>query len=670
MSSGATAFQPLPQAPTAIVPVGLTADGAARSAWQPNVFQWVAVWRLLVVVEGLVALMIGEGGGGSPLALQLAAGYAVVSTGLAFWRPAYRGNRAVLVGDLAACICLLAVANDQTTFALMALYSYSTVVSWASGRPIDAFLAGGIGAISYVVLGLTGPYDSSRPAAFVSNLALYFFFALATSGFFTVTRRIGALEIATEISRKRGRYRRDLHDRLGQALCGLHFELQSVHASGAGEGAGERLRDLANGYRDARVMLGDLFRQNDEPLVATNVAALIQQEAWRMAQQSGARIDAVVDGEPSRIPPWMRPHVWSIAGECMTNALKNGAAANIDIDLSVTDDIVVLSVTDDGVGFDNPAGTLPEKSGHYGLREMAERARICGGEVVIASQPGFGTRVRLQVPLPDGGADDIIERDASRLRENVWSLFTVLRAGLGVVALAQLVLAWGDSASRGVAALIAVLIVLDVGVPTLRSKFMFSLLGRRPSLLYGMVVAYALVFAAAVAANIVPYFMLYAPLVLLAGAVHGGRQTASRLTVLFAVLVLVAFAAVTLFDAGATHDAQAALLYVTNMVIIGMSATQGAKLLDRLETLQIRVRYQALARLRQGLSNRMRDQLTERLDDLERDARELADEQPTEEKFAAATDRLQSGSNELKIRLREIVHQLADPSPGRTAAHV
>ena len=73
-------------------------------------------------------------------------------------------------------------------------------MSWASGRPIDASVAGGIGAAAYVVLGLLGPYADSQPSSFVGNLALYFFFALATSGFFTVARRIGALEIATEIS--------------------------------------------------------------------------------------------------------------------------------------------------------------------------------------------------------------------------------------------------------------------------------------------------------------------------------------------------------------------------------------------------------------------------------------------------------------------------------------
>ena len=46
--------------------------------------------------------------------------------------------------------------------------------------------------------------------------------------------------------------------------------------------------------------LADLFRDNDEPLLATNVGALIQSEAKRMAQQSGARIHVVVEGEADK----------------------------------------------------------------------------------------------------------------------------------------------------------------------------------------------------------------------------------------------------------------------------------------------------------------------------------------------------------------------------------
>jgi signal transduction histidine kinase len=385
------------------------------------------------------------------------------------------------------------------------------------------------------------------------------------------------------------------------------------------------------------------------------------------------RVEVETTGDASRVPPWMRPHVVAVAGECVNNAVKNGHAGGIDIALDVTDDLLVLSITDDGVGFDNPPGTITEKEGHYGLREMAERARICGGEVVIASQPGFGTRVRLQVPIPIGATEDVLERDASKLRGNVWTLLMALRGALGAVALVQLamLLARGDG---GVGtALVTAAVLFDVVAVAVLSRPIQRMLqrGAGPAIIYA--VGTGIAYGAVLWWNIPPIMLLYAPLVLLGVGVVSGRRGAARAS--WAMLGVVVASTGLLGLAGQLSDDElrAALVHVTDIALLGMAAVQGAKLLDRLETLQIRVRYQALARLRHGLSGRMRDQLTERLEELERHARELATDTPGDpDAFAEHAARLTSESTELKQRLRDIVHTLADPTPqqGRTPAHV
>ncbi|MCW2924798.1 MAG: integral rane sensor signal transduction histidine kinase [Thermoleophilia bacterium] len=669
-------YAPMPQAPTAQAPSGMHADGAAHSAWAPNVFTWVLTWRALICAELLVAIVADLAPSSAWLVLGAAGAWTLVSAGPALSPPV--GSllrRLVLVVDLAACVALLALARDDATLSLLAAYACSSAVSWAAHRPVDAFIAGGVCAAAFIALAALDLGAADQPAGITGTLSLFLFFSLATSGFFTVAHRIGALEIAAEISRERGRYRRDLHDRLGQALSGMHFEVQAVQAVGHDEHASARLLSLADGYRDSLRMLRDLFRVGDEPMVGTNVASVIRQEARRMGQQAGVRIGVETTGDASRVPPWMRPHVVAIGGECVNNAVKNGHAAGIDITLDVTEELLVLSVTDDGVGFDNPPGTITEKEGHYGLREMAERARICGGEVVVASQPGFGTRVRLQVPIPVGATEDVLERDASRLRENVWTLLMGLRVVLGAVALVQVASAVvrDDGTSRLVAAALAVFVLLDVGLVAARSRAVQRGLGRDAAavLPYGAIVG--LSFAAALWANVAPVVLLYAPLALLGVGVASGRRGAARgaWTMLAAVVGAAAVASV----AGRVTDSElrAALVHVTDIALLGMAAVQGAKLLDRLETLQIRVRYQALARLRHGLSSRMRDQLTERLEELERHARALATDTPDGEAFAEEAARLTAESTELKQRLRDIVHTLADPTPqqhGRTPAHV
>lgn len=666
---------PLPQAPTADAPLSVAAT-AAGVAWQPNVVRWMLAWRALIVAELLVLLAAGITTSSAAACIAAAVGWTFV-TALAMLAAPRAGASPVLrwaclIVDLGACLTLLVLAPDQPVRAMLAAYACSTIVSWAAARPVDAFLAGGACAVTYAAATLG--IDGAAQDGFTGTLALLVFFAVATSGFFTVAHRIGALEIATEISRERGRYRRDLHDRLGQALSGMHFEVQAVHAVGLDDQAPARLTSLADGYHDAQRMLRDLLSISDEPMVGTNVASVIRQEARRMGQQAGVRVDVETTGDPSRVPPWMRPHVVAVAGECVNNAVKNGHAGGIDISIDVTEDLAVLSVTDDGVGFDNPPGTITEKEGHYGLREMAERARICGGEVVIASQVGFGTRVRLQVPIPDDAAEDILERDASKLRENVWTLVTALRGGLGLVAVVQLT-AWAlaHETHRAFALALAALVTIDLIAGFVASTRIRRWLVRSQAAAAG----YSLLVVAALAActwlDVPPAMLVYAPLMLLAVGVARGRRAAARQTMLLLALVV----AVTLVAAvsGVVSDAQlqVLLVHLTDIALIGMTAIQGAKLLDRLETLQIRVRYQALARLRHGLSGRMRDQLTERLQQLERDARALATHDVDPAAFHDGTERIQRESTELKQRLREIVHTLAEPStpsPGRTTAHV
>lgn len=654
----------------------MTADGAARAAWQPNVASWVAAWRALIVLEALVALAAGLTGSGTGRVVAAAAVIAVLSGGAAL-RPAgsRRLRRGVLLVDLTACCGLLLIAPDRPALSLLAAYACSSVVSWAAGRPADAFFAAAVTAAAFTWRweGLEAVSDGG--ADFTGSIGLLFFFALATSGFFTVAHRIGALEIATEISRERGRYRRDLHDRLGQALSGMHFEVQAVHAVGRDDQAPSRLTSLADGYRDALRMLRDLFRVGDEPMVGTNVSSVIRQEARRMGQQAGVRIEVETLGDASRVPPWMRPHIVAVAGESVNNAVTNGRAAGVDISIDVTEDLLVLSVTDDGTGFDNPPGTITEKEGHYGLREMAERARICGGEVVIASQIGFGTRVRLQVPLPDGATEDILERDASALRENVWTLLVALRAGLGALAIGEFVVDAARGEARPALLVVGTLVVVDVALVAARARWAWRAMQRGTGVASAYSIASGALLGACLAADVPPAFLLYAPLVLLAAGITQGRRQAARLTGTF-----VASAALGTLAAGAAGELgdaelEAVLVHVTGIVLVGMAGVQGAKLLDRLETLQIRVRYQALARLRHGLSSRMRDQLTERLEELEQLARSLALDTPDGAAFNEATDRMQRESTELKQRLRDIVHTLADPTPpasppGRTPAHV
>jgi signal transduction histidine kinase len=87
-------------------------------------------------------------------------------------------------------------------------------------------------------------------------------------------------------------------------------------------------------------------------------------------------------------------HVYRIAQEAVSNAIKHGKAKTIVIRLEASDRGKILKVIDDGAGFRLPHGSATG----MGLRIMSYRARIVGGHLDIAPEPGSGTRITCFVP--------------------------------------------------------------------------------------------------------------------------------------------------------------------------------------------------------------------------------------------------------------------------------
>jgi signal transduction histidine kinase len=88
-------------------------------------------------------------------------------------------------------------------------------------------------------------------------------------------------------------------------------------------------------------------------------------------------------------------HLYRIAQEAVTNALKHAAASEIRIGLEGRDSAIALEVDDDGEGFDEAS----HAGDGIGLRVMRYRARLIGGELEIGSAPAGGVRISCQVKV-------------------------------------------------------------------------------------------------------------------------------------------------------------------------------------------------------------------------------------------------------------------------------
>jgi len=119
----------------------------------------------------------------------------------------------------------------------------------------------------------------------------------------------------------------------------------------------------------------------------------------RVGATSGIDVEADVattlheGSSPTRLDPEVESTLYRLVQESLTNAVKHAFAGRVTVTLAESGDSVIVTVTDDGVGFDPRAFTAG-----FGLVGMHERVALVGGELSVDSTPGEGTTVRAHVP--------------------------------------------------------------------------------------------------------------------------------------------------------------------------------------------------------------------------------------------------------------------------------
>ena len=101
--------------------------------------------------------------------------------------------------------------------------------------------------------------------------------------------------------------------------------------------------------------------------------------------------------------------IFYIAEEAVNNARKHAQAAHVWVRLKwAGDDLVLLEIEDDGVGFDAAAvGEGYDNRGSLGMVNMRERAELVNGFLDIETKEGHGTHITLLIPLTEDSADRV-----------------------------------------------------------------------------------------------------------------------------------------------------------------------------------------------------------------------------------------------------------------------
>lgn len=223
---------------------------------------------------------------------------------------------------------------------------------------------------------------------------------LVYSRWFTrdITRRVELEhEILAASEREQRRLGQDLHDDLCQQLAGIEFLSQRLAKDLAAKGAAgtARAREIARMVRRAMTQSRALARGlSPVRLEAEGLTDALRELAAGTRKVFGCDCRCCCDPPVLVTDPAMATHLYRIAQEAVSNALKHGKAGRIEINLTARASAAALTVTDNGVGL---SGRQHKRTG-MGLRIMRYRAEVIGGTLSAEPLPGGGTRVVCTVP--------------------------------------------------------------------------------------------------------------------------------------------------------------------------------------------------------------------------------------------------------------------------------
>jgi two-component system, NarL family, sensor histidine kinase UhpB len=205
-------------------------------------------------------------------------------------------------------------------------------------------------------------------------------------------KRSGRLVLRAQEEERR-RLARDLHDEVNQSLTAILLRLEALNQS-AGSGVEDEIAEVKRLVNQAMDELLKLARQlRPSALDDHGLTSAIVGQVRRFSSQTGIKADVTTAGEPAELESDQEIAAYRFAQEALSNIAQHADASYVEVDLCVNGHALELRIRDDGRGFD----PSDEHEG-IGLSGMRERARLVGARLDVASRPGSGTDLTLQVP--------------------------------------------------------------------------------------------------------------------------------------------------------------------------------------------------------------------------------------------------------------------------------
>lgn len=200
---------------------------------------------------------------------------------------------------------------------------------------------------------------------------------------------------------------RRLHDSLAQNLLALRMDIVMMHQQTTGrhyrlrDRIGAALDNVDVTLRSVKELLGELR----PACLELGLLATIEMELRKFSRASGIAYDL-------RAAPGLGELVLNeeevltvhrVLQEALNNVYRHSLASRVIVHLETGAGMLAMTITDNGIGFDQAA---PRKPNSFGLLDLVERVAAHRGHLVVSGARGHGTELRLRLPLSQGCAND------------------------------------------------------------------------------------------------------------------------------------------------------------------------------------------------------------------------------------------------------------------------
>ncbi len=201
--------------------------------------------------------------------------------------------------------------------------------------------------------------------------------------------------IQSLVSQERNRLARELHDSVSQQLFAASMMMSAISESApVNNPYGKQLKLVEGMIQQSQLeMRALLLHLRPVALKGKTLEEGIHELLRELSQKVPMDIRWTIESIP--MYKGMEDHLFRILQESISNTLRHAKASSLEVSFLNRDGLLILSVFDDGIGFD----IEKEKTGSYGLQNMKERAIEMGGSLKIVSLANEGTKLEVRVPI-------------------------------------------------------------------------------------------------------------------------------------------------------------------------------------------------------------------------------------------------------------------------------